>query len=140
MYGYLSPRECGSHAQSMEFVDRAQAIPATAPAAGLPLMALIDRYHAALSREGVHGLMADRLWDGPEASRVLDRALQEWTPAGQLRHAAALSHLNLLAYALTAARDPARAAMVFGTVAGVATPPVMFSAAPQRGRLPPGPA
>ncbi|CAM5588904.1 hypothetical protein SALBM311S_01650 [Streptomyces alboniger] len=62
MYGYLSPRECGSHAQSMEFVDRAQAaVPATAPAAGLPLMALIDRYHAALSREGVHGLMADRL-------------------------------------------------------------------------------
>jgi hypothetical protein len=105
------------------FVDRAQAaIPATAPAAGLPLMALIDRYHAALSREGVHGLMADRLWDGPEASRVLDRALQEWTPAGQLRHAAALSDLNLLAYALTAARDPARAATVFGAVAGVATP------------------
>lgn len=123
MYGYLSPRECGSHAQSMEFGDRAQAaIPATAPAAGLPLMALIDRYHAALSREGVHGLMADRLRDGPEASRVLDRALQAWTPAGQLRHAAALADLNLLAYALTAARDTARVATVFGAVAGVVTP------------------
>lgn len=70
MYGYLSPGESGSPGQRVEFVDRAWAMaPAAAPTAGLPLMALIDRYHVEQSRRGVHGLMADRLWDGPEASR-----------------------------------------------------------------------
>lgn len=122
MYGYLSPRQCGSHAQSMDFVDRVRATaPGTAPTAGLPLLSLIDRYHATLSRGGVQALTADRLWSGPEATSVLDRAQENWAEPGRSTHAAALADLNLLAYALSVAGEQSRAAPVFRGVAGVVT-------------------
>ncbi|MEE1761330.1 hypothetical protein [Streptomyces sp. SP18BB07] len=84
MYGYLSPRECGSLAQSMDFVDQVRATaPATAPTAGLPLLALIDRYHTARSQGGVQALTADRLWSGYEATRILETAQAAWPEPGQ---------------------------------------------------------
>jgi hypothetical protein len=122
MYGYLSPRQCGSHAQAMDFVDRVRATaPSNAPTAGLPLLSLIDRYHAALSQGGVQALTADRLWSGHEAARILDRAQDNWAEPGRLTHAAALADLNLLAYALSVAREQSRAALVFRSIAGVVT-------------------
>ncbi|MGQ4389157.1 hypothetical protein [Streptomyces sp. SAS_270] len=123
MYGYLSPRECGSLAQSMDFVDQVRATaPATAPTVGLTLLALIDRFHTARSKGGVHALTADHLWSGYEATRILEPAQADWPRPGYLPYAAAIADLNLVAYALCAAREPARAAPVFRTIAGIVTP------------------
>ncbi|MEV6380338.1 hypothetical protein AB0M31_13070 [Streptomyces sp. NPDC051773] len=123
MYGYLSPRECGSLAQSIDFVDQVRATaPATAPTAGLPLLPLIDRYHTARSKGGVQALMADRLWSGYEATGILEPAQATWPEAGHLPYAAAVADLNLLAYALCAAGEPARAAPAFRAIAGLVTP------------------
>ncbi|WP_216586922.1 hypothetical protein [Streptomyces brasiliscabiei] len=123
MYGYLSPRECGSLSQSMDFVDQVRATaPPTAPTAGLPLLPLIDRYHTARSKGGVQALTADRLWSGYEATRFLETAQASWPEPGHLPYAAAVADLNLLAYALCAAREPARAAPVFRAIAGIVTP------------------
>ena len=123
MYGYLSPGECGSLTQCIDFVDQVRATaPATAPTAGLPLLALIDRYHTARSKGGVQALTADRLWSGYEAARILETAQAAWPATGHLPYAAAVADLNLLAYALCAAREPARAAPVFRAIAGIVTP------------------
>ncbi|MEU1518431.1 hypothetical protein ABZ490_40880 [Streptomyces sp. NPDC005811] len=123
MYGYLSPRECGSLAQSMDFVDQVRATaPATAPTAGLPLLPLIDRYHTARSKGGVQALMADHLWSGYEATGILEPAQAAWPEPGHLPYAGAIADLNLLAYALCAARAPTRAAPVFRAIAGIVTP------------------
>ncbi|MCZ1002407.1 hypothetical protein O1M63_37300 [Streptomyces mirabilis] len=123
MYGYLSPRECGSLSQSMDFVDQVRATaPATAPTAGLPLLPLIDRYHTARSKGGVQALTADHLWSGYEATAILEPAQANWPEPGHLPYAAARADLNLLAYALHAAREPARAAPVFRAIAGIVTP------------------
>ncbi|MFJ9562710.1 hypothetical protein ACIRQQ_22010 [Streptomyces fuscichromogenes] len=123
MYGYLSPRECGSLAQSMDFVDQVRATaPAAAPTAGLPLLPLIDRYHTARSKGGVQALTADRLWSGHEATGILEPAQAAWPEPGHLPYAAAVADLNLLAYALCAARAPARAEPVFRAIAGIVTP------------------
>ncbi|WP_143674109.1 hypothetical protein [Streptomyces caniscabiei] len=119
MYGCLSPRECGPLAQSMDFVDQVRA---TALTAGLPLLPLIDRYRTARSKGGVQALMADRLWSGYEAAGILEPAQAAWPEAGHLPYAAAVADLNLLAYALCAAGEPARAAPAFRAVAGLVTP------------------
>lgn len=122
MYGYLSPRECGSTSHCMDFVDQVTATaPVAAPASGLPLLSLVDRYHATLARGGIEALTAGYQWGGHEAVRCLARAEARWLRSGHLTHAAALADLNLLAYALSAAREPARAAPVFQALAGVVT-------------------
>ncbi|MGW3943683.1 hypothetical protein [Streptomyces phaeochromogenes] len=123
MLGYLSPGECGTRAQSLDFVDEVRAVaPASAPTAALPLWSLVERYHAALGQGSVGALNAARFWEDTEGARVLDTATATWLRSGHLSHAALLADLNLLAYALGAARKPAWAADVFATLRGVVTP------------------
>ncbi|KUN92543.1 hypothetical protein [Streptomyces caeruleatus] len=123
MYAYLAPHACGSHAQVVEFVDQVAATaPITAPTIGLPLRALVDRYHTAQAHGGIQALTADHVWSGYEAVRVMERAHTHWLGhSSRLVHAAALADLNLLAYALTAAKEPALAQPVFDALAGVVT-------------------
>ncbi|WP_181801490.1 hypothetical protein [Streptomyces shenzhenensis] len=123
VFAYQSPRECGSLAQLMEFVDAVRAgAPPAAPTAALPLRSLVERYHSVLSRGGVGALSAVRLWDTPEAVQVLRTATTTWPSPGHLTHAAALADLNVLAYALTEAKRSAWAADVFDALDGRVTP------------------
>ncbi|MFG2948408.1 hypothetical protein [Streptomyces adustus] len=123
MFGYLSPDECGSHAQALEFVDRVRnSAPATAPVVGLPLLSLVDRYLRTVALGGVSVLMADHFWSGQEAETVLEENTAKWPLPGHLVHAEALRDLNLLAFALIAARRARIAAPVFRAIKGVVTP------------------
>lgn len=111
MLGYLSPWECGSHAQTVDFLDRVRAGAApTAPTAGLEMAALIDLYQGTLDQGGLEALTAVHLWSRPNAVAALDRALADWPRPGYLTHAAAVADLNLLAYALVQAKRAARRA------------------------------
>ncbi|GAA4987457.1 hypothetical protein [Kitasatospora paranensis] len=123
MLRYLSPDECGSHLQALDFAEavRAAAPPGSA-VAGLDLVLLTDRYRASLAQGGVTALGARRRWVLPDAEAALARALADWTTPGFLRHAAALGDLNLLAYALGQAGRIREAGPVFGALAGVVTP------------------
>ncbi|WPB88174.1 tetratricopeptide repeat protein [Streptomyces malaysiensis] len=122
MLAYLSPEECGSHLQAMEFLDIAQArMPTTAPTAALELTAMAHQYHKALARGGVHAITAASHWGHPLASACLERARTRWCQPGFLRHAAALADLNLLAYSLVAANRTSEAAEVFRSLNGVVT-------------------
>ncbi|MEU6192259.1 hypothetical protein [Streptomyces sp. NPDC047061] len=122
MYGYLSPDECGSHAQALEFVDRVRtSTPTTAPIVGLPLFSLVDRYLRTMAHGGVNALMADHFWSGQEADTVLRNAAALWPQTGRLVHAEALRDLNLLAFSLVAARRAPLAAPVFHSLEGVVT-------------------
>jgi hypothetical protein len=123
MLRYLSPDECGSHLQALDFVEavRAAAPPGSA-VAGLDLVLLTDRYRASLAQGGVTALGARRRWVLPDAEAALARALADWTTPGFLRHAAALADLNLLGYALGQAGRIREAGPVFAALEGVVTP------------------
>ncbi|GAB2958606.1 hypothetical protein GCM10023080_018030 [Streptomyces pseudoechinosporeus] len=122
MLGYLSPWECGSHSQTIEFLDRVRAAAApTAPTAGLEIVALTDRYHGTLDRGGIEAITAIHLWSRPDAEAALDRALADWPRPGYLAHAAAVADLNLLAYALVRAQRVAQAGEVFRVIGGRVT-------------------
>jgi hypothetical protein len=122
MLGYLSPWECGSHAQTVEFLDRVRAGAApTAPTAGLEIAALIDLYHGTVDQGGVEALTAIHLWSRPNAENALGRALADWPRPGHLTHAAAIADLNLLAYALVQAKRAAQAGEVFRAIGGMVT-------------------
>jgi hypothetical protein len=122
MLGYLSPWECGSHRQTVEFLDRVRAEAApTAPTAGLEIAALVDHYHGTLDQGGIEGLTASQLWSRPEAKAALSSALANWPHPGYLAHAAAVADLNLLAYALVQAKRVAQAGKVFRAIGGLVT-------------------
>ncbi|MFJ5304296.1 hypothetical protein [Streptomyces sp. NPDC088350] len=122
MLGYLSPRECGSHRQTVEFLDRVRAGAApTAPTAGIEIAALIDLYHGAVDQGSIEALTAQRLWNRPDAEAAVGRALADWPRPGYLTHAAAVADLNLLAYALVQARRGAQAGEVFRAIGGLVT-------------------
>ncbi|MCG7203694.1 hypothetical protein [Streptomyces arenae] len=123
MFGYLSADECGSHAQAMEFVDQVRSsAPATAPTVALPLVSLVDRYFRLLAQGGLNAMMADQFWSGHEVDGVLRDGLTLWSRPGHLQHAEALRDLNLLAFALLAAKQTPLAAPVFEAIGGVVTP------------------
>ncbi|MFF6914459.1 hypothetical protein [Streptomyces sp. NPDC012466] len=123
MLDYLSPEECGSHLQWMEFIDSVRdRTPADAPTAGLELTAVVQRHVKVVMRGGVQGLMAARSsWSQPWESAALERASQLWLRPGFLRHASALADLNTLAYALVEAEQLSDAAAVFDALDGVVT-------------------
>jgi hypothetical protein len=122
MLGYLSPEECGSPGQVLDFVDSMRsAVPPDAPTAGVELIALVERHERTVSSGGLNGLMASGQWGQPRAAAGLDEALADWPRPGHLRHAAARADLNLLAYALVRANRVADAAEVFAAVGGLVT-------------------
>lgn len=122
MLGYLSPEECGSPMQVLDFVDSMRsAVPADAPTAGVELTALVGRHERTVTSGGLTGLMASGQWTQPRAAAALDEALADWPRPGHLRHAQALSDLNLLAYALVQANRAADTAAVFAALGGVVT-------------------
>lgn len=122
MLGYLSPEECGSPGQVLDFVDSMRsAVPADAPTAGVELTALVERHERTVSAGGLSGLMASGQWAQPRATAALEEALADWPRPGHLGHAQALSDLNLLAYALIQANRAADAAAVFAALGGVVT-------------------
>ncbi|WP_439673398.1 hypothetical protein [Embleya sp. MST-111070] len=107
----------------LEVVDRVRATaPATAPVAGLPLYALVDRYIRTVAGGGVDAFMAEHLWSGREATSTLTSCTSKWAQDGLLVHAEALRDLNMLAFALVAARRIPPAAPVFQRIRGVVTP------------------
>jgi hypothetical protein len=119
LIGYLSPQECGSRAQVLDFVEGVRATaPAGAPVAGLELVALVDLFQYSLAKGGVTELTAAHQWEWPNAIAALDRALADWTRPGFLTYAGALADLNVLAYALVQARRAAQADEVFRTLGG----------------------
>ncbi|SPF05463.1 hypothetical protein [Streptomyces sp. MA5143a] len=122
MLGYLSPWECGSHSQTVEFLDRVRGeAPPTAPTAGLEVAALVDRYHGTLDQGGIEGLTARHMWSSPDAATALDHALANWPRPGYLSHAAAVADLNLLAYALVHATRVTQTGEVFRAIGGLVT-------------------
>lgn len=122
MLGYLSPEECGSHVQVLDFVDAVRSgMPPGAPASGLELVAMVERFQRTLSGGGVAALMAGRHWSQPPASEALDRALEDWPRPGFLTHAAALADFNLLAYALVQANRTPDATRVFARIGTTVT-------------------
>ncbi|MDH6577326.1 hypothetical protein [Kitasatospora sp. MAP5-34] len=123
MLGYVSPEECGSHGQVLDFVDsvRSRITPAV-PAVGLELAAAVDHHNRTVARGGVDALLARRQWTQARAESALARALADWVRAGRLGHAAALADLNMLAYALVQANRLPEAAEVFQLIGGTVTP------------------
>ncbi len=119
---YLSPDECGSHAQVLSFSDavRAQA-PPRAPVAALALTASLALYCALQKAGGITALTAHRHWSQPQERGLIDQALADWLQPGYLTHAAALADLNLLAYVLVTATRPDEAWPVFQMIGPFAT-------------------
>lgn len=123
MLGYLSPEECGSPGQVLDFVDSMRsAVPPDAPTAGVELISLVERHRRTVSGGGLGALMASGQWSQPRAAVALDQAVTDWPKTGHLRHAAALADLNLLAYALIQANRARDTAPVFAAIGGVVTP------------------
>ncbi|MFF8927173.1 hypothetical protein ACF1AO_07895 [Streptomyces longwoodensis] len=123
MLGYLSPHECGTKMQMIEFIDRVRASAApTEPTAGLEIAALIGFHQERVDRGGINALTAVHLWQQPDAASALNEALAHWPTHGYLAHAAAVADLNLLAYALVQAKRKAEAAHAFRAIGGLATP------------------
>ncbi|WP_035844311.1 hypothetical protein [Kitasatospora azatica] len=123
MLGYLSPEECGSYGQQLDFVDSVRArMPETTPTAGLELTLVVEQHHRTVARGGVDALLARRQWTNPRTAAGLEQAFQSWTTPGRLQHAAALADLNLLAYALVQAGRLQEAGEVFRLVGATVTP------------------
>ncbi len=123
MLGYLSPEECGSPAQVLDFVDSMRtAVPPDAPTAGVELISLVERHRRTVSNGGLTALMAGSQWSQPRVEAALDQALRDWLKPGYLQHAEALADLNLLAYALVQANRTRDAATVFPAIGGIVTP------------------
>ncbi|MGW1982524.1 hypothetical protein ACWCPJ_08700 [Streptomyces collinus] len=120
MLNYLTPEECGSRMQVLEFVDGLSArMPANAPCAAVELTAQVFQYHTVLDRGGFEALVARNHWSQAMAAQALDRVAHTWAQPGFLRHARALADLNLLAYALMAADRRREAHPVFEALGGV---------------------
>ncbi len=122
MLGYLSPEECGSPGQVLDFIDSMRAaVPPDAPTAGVELISLVERFQRTVSGGGLTALMARGQWSQPRTAATLDHALAEWPKPGHLTHAEALADLNLLAYTLIQANRSDDAARVFPAIAGTVT-------------------
>jgi hypothetical protein len=122
MLGYLSPEECGSPGQVLDFVDSMRAaVPPDAPTAGVELISLIERHQRTVSGGGLTAFMASDQWSQPQAAAALDEGLKSWPKPGHLQHAEALADLNILAYALIQANRAPDAAEVFPAIGGVVT-------------------
>jgi hypothetical protein len=123
MLGYLSPEECGSSIQVLDFVEGQRSVmPAAAPAVGVELAATIERHQRNLAGGGINALLTRYWWQEPAAASVLERSLIRWTQPGFLRHATALADLNVLAYALVQANRLPDAAKVFRMTGRTVTP------------------
>lgn len=122
MLGYLSPHECGTKMQTIDFLDQVRTAAApTAPTAGLEIAALITFHHDTVAQGGIHALTAIHLWERPDAASALNRALAQWPSPGHLTHAAAVADLNLLAYALIQAKRKSETGDVFRAIGGLVT-------------------
>ncbi|MFF3940537.1 hypothetical protein [Streptomyces phaeofaciens] len=122
MLDYLSPEECGSRMEMLEFIDTVHArTPANAATAALELTSTVRQYHGIVRRGGVEALMARDFWEHGPALQVLNRAAELWPEQGFLEHAAAMADLNLLAYALVAAERHGEAARIFVSLEGKVT-------------------
>ncbi|WP_441247800.1 hypothetical protein [Kitasatospora sp. McL0602] len=122
LLGYLSPEECGSHAQVLEFVESVRvSAPADSPVAGLELTMLVERYRAAVAAGGVTAIGARHRWTRPDAESALARAVADWPRPGYLTHSAAVADLNLLAYALVQANRAPEAAEAFAAIGTTVT-------------------
>lgn len=119
---YLSPHECGSHAQILSFSDavRAQAPPRAAVAA-LALTGSLTRYRALQKAGGITELTAHRHWRQPQERALIDEAVADWLRPGYLTHAATHADLNLLAYVLVTSVRPDEAWPVFEMIGPFAT-------------------
>ncbi|MFF7637122.1 hypothetical protein ACFZB9_28820 [Kitasatospora sp. NPDC008050] len=123
MLHYLSPEECGSRSHQLDFVDAVRSgIPATAPAVGVELTALVEDYERTTAKGGVEALLARRQWSQNRANSALERALAGWTGPDGLPHANALADLNLLAYALVQAGRVREATRTFELIGETVTP------------------
>lgn len=123
MLGYLSPDECGSHMQVLEFIDASRSrMPANAPTAAIELAATVRRHHTAAADDDLSTLMARRHWATAPAAPVLDRAYANWKSPGFLHHATAKADLNLLAFALVQANRVRDAGEIFLLIDGTVTP------------------
>ncbi|MDJ0344623.1 hypothetical protein QMK19_27070 [Streptomyces sp. H10-C2] len=123
MLGYLSPDECGSHAQVLDFIDVVRSrMPSDAPAVSMELTAGVERHRKTVRGGGVNAILASRQWANPPASTALDQAFNNWTKPGFLHHAAALADLNLLAYTLVQANRILDAAEAFRMIGTTVTP------------------
>ncbi|MGW7465754.1 hypothetical protein ACWGJT_13870 [Streptomyces xantholiticus] len=120
---YLSPRGHGTVPDLIDF-SRQVAIqaPHGSPLALLPLAARTELVAHRRRGGSTDALLADRQWNGPEATREIDTALAKWFHASGPPHAEALADLNLLAFALTRTRRGADAAPVFRRIGRQMTP------------------
>ncbi|WP_367318288.1 hypothetical protein [Streptomyces sp. HUAS ZL42] len=122
MLHYLGPQESGSLSRAIEFADsELTRMPPNAPCAAVELEVHLMRYHSAKARGGAEALLARDQWGSPQTAQFLDRAQATWPRLAFFSHAAAVSDLNLLAYALTAAGRLRGAAPVFEAVGGRVT-------------------
>ncbi|MEV5898412.1 hypothetical protein [Streptomyces sp. NPDC052127] len=122
MLDYLSPEECGSRVEVLEFVDSVRArTPANAATAALELTSAVRQYQGIVRRGGVEALMARDFWEHQPTAQILNRAAGLWCKRGFLQHAAAMADLNLLAYALVAAERHGEAAQIFTSLEGRVT-------------------
>ncbi|MGW2562564.1 hypothetical protein ACWCXB_25600 [Streptomyces sp. NPDC001514] len=122
MLHYLGPQESGSLGRAIDFVDSLLTrMPPNAPCAAVELEVHLMRYHSAKARGGAEALLARDQWHSTQTARFLDRAQDTWPRPAFFSHAAAVSDLNLLAYALTAAGRLRGAAPVFEAIAGRVT-------------------
>lgn len=123
MLHYLSPEECGSRSRQLDFLDAVRAgVPATAPAVGIELTALVEEHERITARGGVEALLARGQWAHARASAALERAVTDWPRPGRLQHAAALADLNMLAYALVQAGRVREATATFELIGETVTP------------------
>ncbi len=122
MLGYLSPDECGSSAQMLDFLDgRRIRMPADSPATGVELAGVIGCHQRTLSGGGVNAKLTRHWWSQSSAAATLERSFTLWTRPGFLRHAAALADLNALAYGLVQAYRLSDSAKVFRMTGGTVT-------------------
>ncbi|MFJ4770959.1 hypothetical protein ACIP88_17900 [Streptomyces uncialis] len=111
---YLSPRAHGSVSDMTTFAwHAASQAPPGSPLALLPLAARAEHFAHALDSGGTKALGAHRIWHEKAAASELDLALRGWFHTAPAPHAAAVSDLNLLAFALVKARWLPDAARVF---------------------------
>lgn len=123
MLGYLSPEECGSSGQVLDFIDSMRAaVPPDAPTAGVELISCVEAHRRTVAGGELTPLMESVRWSQPRVAAALDHALADWPTPGHLTHATALADLNLLAYALVQANRTADAARVFAAIGGVVSP------------------
>ncbi|MGC0317110.1 hypothetical protein [Kitasatospora acidiphila] len=123
MLYYLSPEECGSRSSQSDFVHAVRAaVPATAPAAGVELTALVEDHARVTAKGGVEALLARNMWSNNRGTTALGTALADWPHPGRLQHAAALADLNLLVFALVQAGRVRESTEAFRLIGDTVTP------------------